>query len=166
MMTTKSKEPISRAPRVRLPDDVMHRLSSRGVPNIEIIEVLERDHGIRATQSSVSHWKRRHGYAVRKSTPQRLELIPWRVASAHQGDRARAALATEARVRAGERPNRASALGLARLREELGADRVVHYDRVNGFVLVPARAGIDEDMIRDPRIADNGDPIVNPDLWQ
>lgn len=166
-MTT-SDQDRTKKPRVRLPDDVMQRLVERGLGNSQILHILLQDHGVKTVTSSITRWKERHGYPVRKSTEERLSLIPWRVSPAHSSNILYRRLRTAARARANRPLDRPSKLSLAAFEQDMSmlADKVIHYDRVNGWSLVPRRPGIDEDYIRDPRRADDGSAIEDSSLWQ
>lgn len=88
------------------------------------------------------------------------DLLPWRVREEHLYTYPAQMLRMEGRRRAGEQ----LAMGyqrrldnwLGRLRAD---DLVVHYDPDTdaGFMYVPRRAGIDTDVIRDPRRSSDAD---------
>lgn len=144
----------------------MHMLLQQGKRNVEIIRILKEEYGIHGvTQASVSQFRRRHGYPVRKSPDGRDLLMPWKIQEGDFGRVYRALLARVHELNGKEIP-RSAHLSVLRLRGELDAKHVIHYDRTNGFVLVPRREGIDKGWIRDPRFADNGEPITDEELWQ
>ncbi len=160
---------VQKGQRVQLPNSEMHRWAKRGLRNVEILRRLEEEHNIKVVRSAITNWKRRNGYTVRESTPERLELIPWRVAQEHSGDRLYRVLMSEVRLRSGKKLARPDMLRRDRFfREmaEMDGDPVIAYDRTNGWYLVPRRPGVDKDLIRDPRLDAGGREIPDSELWQ
>lgn len=146
----------------------MHQLCGRGLTNSAMLRILREEHGVWSNQQAITAWKIRHGYPVRRPTKERLQLIPWRVKLSDSTHYTLSRLRSTARARAGGKLSKPSAGSWSAFREEMEENPglVVHYDRVNGWVLVPRRDGIDNDYIRDPRYADDGSEIDAPELWQ
>ena len=97
---------------------------------------------------------------MRKTTPGREDLIPWKVAQKDGRHRYYVCLLIVTRDRAGlpiAPKERAQADKF--IRELFEHNAVIHYDRVNGWRAVRPRPGIDNDLIRDPRLDDQGNPI-------
>lgn len=135
----------------------MEDLVRRGLTNKEISTELVRRGYEPASSAAVSAWRKRHGHPVRKSTPHRLNLIPWKVSVQHSRHRYYVCLALEARDRSGGELALKDRFRRDKFVAELATLRmVVDYDRDTGWTLRPARKGIDRDLIRDPRLADDG----------
>src|SRR5664279_871239 len=152
-----TKQPVGRPP--TLPTELMHRLVRKGYTNKAISEYLV-DHGhAPASSAAVSAWKKRHGYEVRSPSAARIAIIPWKVAVKDARHRFYVCLALEARFQSGgylapkDESRRAKFI-----RELAELDAVIHYDRTNGWVAVPARPGIDNGLILDPRFDNDGRP--------
>lgn len=159
--------------RKKVPDEVMWGLIGRGLSNSGIVRTLLSEFGVTYSAAGVTVWKKAHGLPVRSFSPERQELIPWRVLKKHHSSPIYRALHAHARMQAGLRadPNFELPLTERQRRDKLAVhladhDAVVHYDQVNGWAIVPRRDGIDGDWIRDPRKADDGSPIEDPRLWQ
>lgn len=90
-----------------------------------------------------------------------LKLIPWSVSREHHTHTLLQALQSEARSRDKQEVAQSSEYRRRKVAEMIGDGNVIHYDRSTdeGFVLVPARPGIDEDWIREPWITDDGQRI-------
>jgi hypothetical protein len=110
-----------------------------------------RKYGLDVHMTMFSNFRRRRGLDGRKVRD--TELIPWKVKAEHRFASAVTHLRQEARRRAGVplTPDVEQRLNvwIANLKED---GLVVHYDPELefGFVYVPAREGIDNDLIREP----------------
>lgn len=142
-------------PEKRIPEARVRALWRAGHGPKEIADILRDEDYIVVTPDAISNWRRRAGLPpLRETYP---ELLPWAVAPEHQNLYVPRMLRLEARTRKGEALPEREATRLAawkqRLEEE---DAVVHYDRETdqGWWLVPRRAGIDEDLVRDPAVED------------
>lgn len=145
----------------------MHELIRKGLGNKEINDELVR-RGLIArpyTRQNISAFRARHGYpSQRGKVTGREALIPWVVAEADAGHRFYKCLLLVTRDRAGlPLPPKDRDRMDKFVRELFESGAVIHYDRVNGWVAVEPRPGIDNDLIRDPRLDDWGNPIeFNP----
>ena len=142
-----------------MPTELMHQLVRKGLTNKEISDVLVTHGCPQMSSAAISAWRKRHGYTLRSMTPERVALIPWKVAVKDGRHRYYVCLALAARSRAGHELAPKDRARLDKFVRELAeANAVIHYDRVNGWVAVPPRPGIDEDLIRDPRVLNDGRP--------
>lgn len=154
--------------RQKVSDEVMAYLVSEGYTGPEIVRILKEDYGVDYTRAGVSYWRRRHDVAVRGDRTKSMEeLVPWRIRQEDDSHRLLRFLRTEARIREGLPVDRPNAQRHAAVARELRAVRgVVYYDHENGFQVVAPRPGIDQDLIFDPRLADDGSAITDRTLWQ
>ena len=139
----------------------MHALVRKELTNKQISEQLIRQGYGPASSAALSAWKKRHGYPLRAKSAERTSLIPWQIAVKDARHRFYNCLALASREREGQTLLDKDHNRLVKFVRELKeASAVVHYDRANGWVAVPRRPGIDNDLIRDPRIDDSGNPIA------
>lgn len=138
--------------RVLPPASELKRLRDRGKSLREIADHVYDTTGERVTPAAISACLSRAGFAL--DTPRYDELIPWRVQMRHQKHFFVRMLRLEGRRRAGMpiRPEDERRLDefIEELRD-LGA--VIHYNPdygTDGFYAVPARSGVDMDLIRVP----------------
>jgi hypothetical protein len=119
-----------------------------------IVAEYARKYGITISTGTVSNW--RHSLGIEATRQARdAQLIPWTVKAEHRTVHAYTMLRGEARRRRfGEEALDATLLRkvysfTAKLRRQ-GA--VVHYDpdHPRGFAIVPARPGVDTDLVRIP----------------
>ena len=111
----------------------------------------ERRYNVETTRGMWELFVRSH--VVRERTV-RSELVPWDVLEQHQWSTHLAMLRVEEWNRAGQWVPSSDHARHAAWRQSLdAAGLVVDYDPASedGFVLVPRRAGVDTDVIRDPR---------------
>jgi len=145
----------------------MYHLVGQGLNGQEIVDTLLSDYGIEFTRAGVSKWKLAHNMPTRVRSENRRNLVPWRVLVEHQQDRLLKFLLTEANLRDRKEIGTAHRYRHQAVLEQLENEgTVVYYDQDNGFHRVQPRPGIDEDFIYDPRIADDGSRITDPELWQ
>ncbi|MEU4561786.1 hypothetical protein AB0F72_25670 [Actinoplanes sp. NPDC023936] len=131
--------------------DELKRWIADGKPYQEIIDTYQEKYGILLKKPMLSAFRRRHGIGIRIVRDN--DLIPWKLEEAdrrrYQADMLRA----EARRRAGRQLSPALEAKLDRFLRRLAEERVVvHYDpeSAEGFCYVPARPGIDTDLVRVP----------------
>lgn len=116
-----------------------------------MVEEYRRKYGINTVPSLWGNFRRRRGLARR--THRDDDLLPWHLKDEHRWLFPAQMLRAEARRRAGKklRPEDERRLDnfIARLKRD---GLVVHYDRdtEEGFFYVPARDGIDTDLIYKP----------------
>lgn len=149
-----------------VPSDVLHELIRGGLSNAEInAELVSRglvDSPL--TRQALSQFRRRHGYpAQRLALPDRERLIPWVVTEPDARHRYYHCLLLVVRDRAGRELAKKDRLQMEKFLEEIfppqGPRMVVKYSRKHGWSLVPPRPGVDQNLIRDPRLDDDGRPI-------
>jgi hypothetical protein len=154
-----------------MPIDLMRKLvqktvkegnaSRRLLTNKEISEALVAEGHAPATSAAVSAWRKRHGYPpMREQAPGREDLIPWKVAQKDGRHRYYVCLLIVTRDRAGlpiAPKERAQMEKFVRELHDTAA--VISYDRINGWRKRRPRPGIDIDLIRNPRLDDQGNPI-------
>lgn len=130
-----------------------------GMRNKDILEYYSQ-RGIHLTASAVPMAKRRYGLNVKEAYS---DLLPWLVHEDHRSLYAAKMLRLEGRRRRGE-----EMIGERQLRylenwkAKLAEDgTVVHYeyDTDEGWFYVPRREGVDMDLIRDPRLSDDGSRV-------
>lgn len=108
-------------------------------------------YGIQTTPSMWGNFRIRRG--LDRRNVRNDDLIPWAVKTEHRWAYPLAMLRSEARLRAGEPLRDIEAVRLAGFKRGLEQDGVVvHYDpdTDEGFFYVPARKGVDTDLIRVP----------------
>lgn len=128
------------------------KLRDKGMTYQQIIDHLRETTGEEVTISAISQAFARAGIA--SQAPRYPEVIPWRVATRHQGHYHLRMLRLHARDKAGSLPDndprRDRLVYWRKQLDELNA--VVHYvpEEEPGFFLVPKREGVDENYIRVP----------------
>lgn len=137
-----------------LPDNAtLLGMVARGMTQQEIADATYEKTGTRVTRAAVSAALARAGAPPMRS--RYSELLPWRVRAEDDNHYALRMLRAEARLRAGgtlsDREYRRLTAWKAMLKEN---QIVVHYDpdvkNPPRFFYVPARPGIDTDLIRTP----------------
>jgi hypothetical protein len=122
-----------------------------------MVEEYARKYHIETTPTMFSNYRRRLGLPARSVSD--TSLVPWSVRPEHRREQHYIMLTQEARRRAGkplkgDKPERLESwqTKIAELGEKAGGRLVVHYepDLHPGFRLVPAREGIDNDLVRVP----------------
>lgn len=122
-----------------------------------MVEEYERKYHIQTTPTMFSNYRRRLGLPKRAITDS--DLIPWAVRPEHRQEQHYICLTQEGRRRAGRqlKGDKESRLEswkrrMDELGQKAGTRLVVHYepDLHPGFRLVPAREGVDNDLIRVP----------------
>lgn len=111
----------------------------------------DRKYNIQIAPTSFAMMRRRRGWERRITRND--ELIPWAVKDAHRWAYPVVMLRVEARRRAGRPIREVDAVRLEPWKRDLlERGLVVHYDpeTEDGFFYVPARPGIDTDLIRTP----------------
>lgn len=119
------------------------------------------ERGIHLRPSTISMAKRRYGLDVREP---HADLIPWLVHEDHRGLYAAKMLRLEGRRRRGDQLDADQLRYLENWKQKMADDgTVVHYeyDTDEGWFYVPRRDGVDQDLIRDPRLADDGTPVAS-----
>lgn len=114
-------------------------------------EEYQRKYDIEIVPSAFANLRRRRGWDRRITRDD--ELIPWAVKDEHRWAYPVVMLRVEARQRAGREIRKVDADRLGPWKRELMENGlVVHYDpnTEDGFFYVPARPGIDTDLIRVP----------------
>jgi hypothetical protein len=114
------------------------------------------EQGVHLTASTISMAKRRYGLDVREAYS---DLLPWLVHEDHRSMYPPKMLRLEGRRRRGEKLPEDRLRYLENWKRKMRDDgTVVHYeyDTEEGWFYVPRRPGIDKDLIRDPRYADDG----------
>lgn len=136
-----------------LPDAAeLNRMRAQGMTLREIVDDVCTATGERVTVAAISAALHRAGYGAERIRYE--SLIPWRVQMRHQKNYHVRMLRLEGRRRAGHKLRQEEERRLVNWIEELkekGA--VIHYNPsygVDGFYPVPARPGIDTDLIRVP----------------
>ncbi|PSL04147.1 hypothetical protein CLV30_106152 [Haloactinopolyspora alba] len=117
----------------------------------EIIELYRTKYNIETSQSMWAAFRRRRG--LDRRTVRDDSLIPWAMKREHRWLFAPKMLRLEAKLRAGKSIDKDDKARLDSFKERLKTDgRVVHYepDTKEGWFYVPAREGIDTDLIRVP----------------
>ncbi len=102
--------------------------------------------------SMFGNFRRRRGLARR--IVRNDDLVPWHVREEHRWAYSVAMLRAEARRRAGKEVPHADLERLESFKKSLEEQScVIHYDPSSkeGFIRVPRRPGIDNDLIREPR---------------
>lgn len=110
-----------------------------------------RKYGLAHTPSTFGCLHHRKG--IQRNEPRREALIPWEIRRRHLWQWPAAMLRAETRRRAGEELPGHTQEHLDRWKEELQrSGQVVEYDPASewGWHLVPARPGVDHDLIREP----------------
>lgn len=135
--------------------DELKRMRDRGMSLRQIADHVFDTTGEKVTPAAISASLARAGHAL---TPQRYEeLIPWRVQMRHQKHFYIRMLRLEGRRRAGLELRPEDERRLNDFIEELRDNRaVIHYNPeygTDGFYAVPARPGVDTDLIRVPEDA-------------
>jgi hypothetical protein len=116
-----------------------------------MVEEYKRKYGIDTVPSLWGNFRRRRG--LERRTLRDDDLLPWHLRDEHRWRFPAQMLRAEARRRAGKElraeEKRRLETFIARLKRD---GLVVHYDRDTreGFFYVPAREGIDTDLIRKP----------------
>lgn len=134
----------------RVPDKtrMRHYLAS-GLTQQQIVEAWEAESGHRVSRSAVAMAIERYGLKSSRPRPTYDELIPWRVATEHQGHIDARMLRLEGRRRAGLKLTEDQQRWLDQWKQDLlHADAVVAYDRNHpeGFFWVQ-RDGEPEDEL-------------------
>lgn len=146
-----------------VPSEVLHELLRKGLSNAEVNRALVEEGWVATplSRQAISQFRLRHGYPVqRPGIPGREKLIPWAVKEEDTRHRFYRCLALVASERAGKELAMRDQRRVDTFVQELhAAQAVVHYSRAEGFHAVPARAGVDRDLIREPGLDDNGRPI-------
>lgn len=123
-------------------------------------EEYARKYGLEVHMTMFSNFRRRRGLERRKVRD--TDLIPWRVRPEHRFAGAVTHLRQEARRRAGVPLTPDVEASLDVWIDNLKADGlVIHYDPDTeaGFFYVPAREGIDNDLIREPNRTRKGGTV-------
>lgn len=116
-----------------------------------MVEEYKRKYNIETVPSMWGNFRRRRG--LERRTLRDDDLLPWKMDDAHRWLFPAQMLRAEARRRAGKtlRPDEEKRVDnfIKRLKDE---GLVVHYDidTKEGFFYVPARPGVDTDLIRQP----------------
>lgn len=137
-----------------LPDgDALLRMVAQGMTQQEIADETYRETGIRVTRAAVSAALARAGAPPMRS--RYSELLPWRVRVEDDNHYALRMLRAEARLRSGSQISDREFRRLEAWKKTLKENgAVVHYDpevkHAPRFFYVPARPGIDRDLIRVP----------------
>lgn len=136
------------------------RLVRSGMRNREIVDYYAQ-RGIHLRPNTISMAKRRYGLDVHEW---HTDLIPWVINQDHQGLYAAKMLRLEGRRRRGEPLTDAQLRYLENWKKKMMEDgTVIHYehDTDEGWFYVPRRDGVDTDLIRDPSLADDGQPVAS-----
>lgn len=139
-----------------LPDAAeLQKLRQSGLTLREIAEHICEDTGEKVTVAAISAALNRAGYGNEKVRYE--DLIPWRVQMRHQKAYHVRMLRLEGRRRAGHKLRAEEQRRLDSWIEDLReAGAVIHYNPdygTEGFYAVPARPGVDTDLIRVPDAA-------------
>lgn len=119
------------------------------------------ERGIYLSPNTISMAKRRYGLSVRDPYD---DLLPWVVHLDHRSLYPAKMLRLEGRRRRGQELDPDRLRYLDNWKHKMEQDgTVVHYeyDTEEGWFYVPRREGIDQDLIRDPRFADDGTPAAS-----
>ena len=128
----------------------LRALFNAGLTYDEIAEANERSEGWRPTRAGVARKFERLGFPPRNSS--HSDLIPWKIAPAHNHDRFRYMLQAESRKRQGGELSESDRVLVSMLHDLLfgrGRFLVVGYDRKIGFYLTD-RTDADDDIVRRP----------------
>lgn len=164
VVTERAPRPYKPGPR-GVDSDVLRELLHRGLSNKEVNDALIERGLVPAdkplTRQYISQFRKLNGFPPQRlAVPGRDRLIPWVVAEADSGHRHYRCLELVVRDRAGrDMPARDRDRMDKFVRELFEAQAVIHYDRVNGWAAVPPRPGVDRDLIRDPRLDDEGNQV-------
>lgn len=137
-----------------LPDgDSLLKMVAKGMTQQEIADETFRDTGVRVTRAAVSAALARAGAPPMRN--RYSELLPWRVRAEDDNHYALRMLRAEARLRAGSQVSDRELRRLEAWKKTLKENQaVVHYDpdvkHSPRFFYVPARPGVDTDLIRVP----------------
>lgn len=145
------------ATKVRSEDEIK-RWFEEGKTYAWMAEEYERKYNLRVVPSMFANLRRRRGWDRRITRDD--ELIPWMVKDEHRWAYPVVMLRVEARRRAGRPLRKVDSDRVEPWKKELlEKGLVVHYDpdTDDGFFYVPARPGVDLDLIRVPsRTAPHG----------
>ena len=140
-----------------IPDSEVDQLLRRGLTDREVAKYLADHHNIFVTDNAITIWRRRRGDALKRG--RHNDLLPWTVKTEHAFKYIPKLLRFEARVRNGETLTPADARRLELFKDKLtaandGRGAVVHYDpdTEQGWWIVEKRPGIDQGLIRDPKV--------------
>lgn len=129
----------------------MREYLDRGLTHIQIRDAWEKDSGLRAGRTAISHAISRYGLGGRR--PRYSELIPWSpIAVEHNHNYILRMLRREARRMNGEDLDRDELSELESWKKELAEKNCVvayRYDSPDGFYAVPREEG-DLDLIEGP----------------
>lgn len=126
----------------------------RGLTQKQMVELWEKESGIRVTRSAIAMAMQRAEIGSAKPRPRYEDMLPWRVTKEHRMATDARLLRMEARRRRGEKLSHRDLTWLTHWREELEAQNaVITYDPATeqGFWWVPKQEG-DDDLIRRPKV--------------
>lgn len=129
----------------------VRRWFEQGKTYPEMVELYLSKYNVETTPTMWSNYARRHG--IKRRAVWDEELVPWRVRPEHRNKGAYLLLTQEARRRAGRKISPEYERRLASWKKKLAeTGTVVHYDPdvEPYFHAVPAREGVDTDLVRTP----------------
>ena len=132
-------------------EDEIKRWFEEGRTYAWMAEEYDRKYNLQVVPSMFANLRRRRGWDRRITRDD--ELIPWLIKEQHRWAYPVVMLRVEARRRAGHEIREVDAVRVEPWKRELlEKGLVVHYDpdTEDGFFYVPARPGIDTDLIRVP----------------
>jgi 2-aminoadipate transaminase len=137
-------------PAPKLPRAKVIRMLEEGMGPTEIQAHLRDHDGIQTTTAAISTIRRRHtDIPPANSNPSRV--LPWKIRPEHEGSSLRHAYLAWAQREKGHPLSAERTRNLAYTEAKLmTTGQVIHYSPAKGFILVPARPGIDLGIIREP----------------
>jgi DNA-binding transcriptional MocR family regulator len=147
----------------KLPADLVTRLLEEGLGPRAIVEYLRQHEGIEVSPQAISTFRQRHTDIPAQHSTRRV--VPWDVRPEHRSSGYRRAVLSfhrraQGRTLTGE--ERRNLDHVERTLRETG--QVITYQPDEGWLLVPARPGIDTGIVREPEASMTDQPLqpTNP----